>query len=572
MNRLLPFSRPVFVFSCRTFFALVGLALVGPSLTARSGEQPGTSFGFFVEGEQLSELNAYIRTEGRVDQVQGGLIWPRFIHRLQELPHTLAFLPVFAEKDSTWSTAAIATLSAMKEGPNEAVARSEIIRLVHESHAQDPSIPLLLWAGMLREGVGVPRNPKEALAEFLRVAALEGSTDDDLGRKSFALREAVITRLLFAREAGDSQDLRDAVRDAVRNGLPGAYYWNALLQKFEKLTAKIEWISYGNIDGMFDGTRAGELLCLVAAANRQALQPAVEAGMPMAWYNLAILEQRGMDGPVNEGEARRLYGLAIDAGMPEAQCGMAFMLAEGRGGPVDLPGAMQRLRLAAVTDDNSAYILGLVLFTGEWGEHDPKEGMAQLAAAAKRGLWRAGLLRAWYLHLGLAAEPDDAAAKEGLLAAAQFAGHESNAAHVAIGLALWNGAVGPPARADATKAWLTVPADQLPSIAKLHLATAYRLGIGVSADLTKAADFAGNALKDGISVAALELAEVRLLQKKELEAIGYFRRAADGGSAVALSRLADCAAQGIGGPARPELAQRLREQARALSTQDTNAL
>ena len=82
-------------------------------------------------------------------------------------------------------------------------------------------------------------------------------------------------------------------------------------------------------------------------ARRQLLSSSVAAGDADAQNALAWMHHQGQGGPVDDAEARRLYGLAAAQGHAYAQCSLACMHHRGQGGPVDYAEARRLFGLAA---------------------------------------------------------------------------------------------------------------------------------------------------------------------------------------------------------------------------------
>jgi TPR repeat protein len=177
------------------------------------------------------------------------------------------------------------------------------------------------------------------------------------------------------------------------------------------------------------------------AEARVQAQRAADAGAAEGATLMALLQERGLGGPVNEAEAVRFYRIAAQQNEPDALIGLGRLGAARRGGatPAEALGALQRA-IAANREDAAAPLADLLL-SGAAGVRDPAAGSSLYQRAARGGDADAAYAAAILLNDADPSAPDDLPAARALLKQAADAGRAD--ANADYGLMLYQGAGGP---------------------------------------------------------------------------------------------------------------------------------
>jgi TPR repeat protein len=136
-----------------------------------------------------------------------------------------------------------------------------------------------------------------------------------------------------------------------------------------------------------------------------------ERGCVVAQMYLAVILHRGMGVPVDKSQAMHWIRLAAEQGMPEAQATLGMLLAMGEAGRKDVGEAMRLFRIAADKGVAAAEkMLGDLYYGGEGVAQDRAEAVRWYRFAADQGYTPAQLQLGMCYFLGQGVVQDDARA------------------------------------------------------------------------------------------------------------------------------------------------------------------
>ena len=286
----------------------------------------------------------------------------------------------------------------------------------------------------------------------------------------------------------------------------------------QEALAEAEGAAVGRVIAMLD---RGEY-----AAAREALEPLVAARDPDATYVLGYVHARGLGGPPDETEARRLFVAAAMDGQPDAQFALGELAYTGRGVQRDWGRAYEWYNLAAAKGHAKAlYMLGVMHAEGQHVPEDLTRAASLYERAAERGSLPAmHQLGALYLEGGGVAQSYERAAAWFERAAQR--GDTDSQYNLAL---LYDAERLPgPARLDEAVRWMERAASQSPQA---------QIAMGLFA------------------------LRGRGTEQSDAAARAWFRRAAASRNAEGMFLYAAALAEGLGGPVEPREALSWAEQA-----------